>query len=146
MKAFHLDRTGSIREHAEIGLLKAHGLAEPAMAETLRAHYPHGLSYHGRAYFTENPLHGQFGIEAIFEYERRLHFPALPSRFESFFAAATLEELMFQWFPRLVPPYENGHVWEIEFEHAYWSGERSDAPMMEIIVKPPLTATRKVRF
>ncbi|WP_026021227.1 hypothetical protein [Paenibacillus senegalensis] len=111
-------------------------------------------------------------IENVFEYERRLHFPHRTSRFQSVFASRELSVVKI-WGDELDFPFGK-RLWEIEFDPSnyieldaawlifdyknpsfltaayyaqkYWSGEFSNSPKPELLIKPPIRFIREVQL
>lgn len=101
---YHLDRSGSLREGATLGLVSSASddllRAEGAGAAVARM-FPNGISQHGLRYlstvcsrvfnapfFNLGSLEGEPSlaiIEQTFELVRRADFPGMPSRFQSMF-------------------------------------------------------------
>lgn len=115
MIAYHVDRSGNLRAGQVIALVKPE-YAEPE-SKFITDLFPSGISKAGEAYLGElsplsdvcNPQSAPSGSfidllisstdttlqrfrELEFEYVRRLYFPHMPSRFQSFFGAKTIEE------------------------------------------------------
>jgi hypothetical protein len=100
-------------------------------------------------------------MEIAFEFIRKTYFPKLPSRFESVFAFETIEECknfqekypykeaennIFKFisdhkgykFDMYWLKFSNDYMGLIGNAFSYWSGEASDNPSWEIIVKLPV--------
>ncbi|HHX62151.1 MAG TPA: hypothetical protein GX707_15795 [Epulopiscium sp.] len=114
----------------------------------------------------------EFILENLLEYERLLKFPDKVSRFESFFASQTLDEALIWKSILSHNPLDKFTIWEVEFNHEnylhldsswlycdiynfsplytaffankYWSGETSENPKMELLIKPPIKIVKKV--
>lgn len=112
-------------------------------------------------------------IEFLAEEIRRASYPQRPSRFQSVFACKTIDEAEF--FIKTYPSYSapgvaqyQGDIWEVEgellfeadmqllklgdvwldalvFLHAYWLGQRSGDPFVELFLRPPVKVIRKVK-
>jgi hypothetical protein len=158
--------------HRRDGLAPGHVIAlehyaafPPELEAHLRVLFPDGLTRHGATYlgliperFEDSKQNGW--REAIFEFVRRSAAPDAPSRFQSVFACASLDEA--QIFRRSVCGGE-GSIYAVEagdafrvnmsllnesasylavFEaaHSYWRGERGFWPeAWEHLLIPPVT-------
>lgn len=88
MRAYHIDRKRILQSNMDVTLHKDITNSHPQLNEILHREFPNGLSNHGNQYFASQATqHSAGGIvyEDIFEYERQIHFPDSPSRFQSFF-------------------------------------------------------------
>lgn len=171
MIAYHVDRNNALKEGNIIELTK-----DPIKDQTglLCNFLPHdGLSNHGWHYLIDYKIQNTSGNKTeyyIMEYEleliRRAYFPNLISRFESFFAIPSIDEID-KWEGIFS---ENDTIWQIEFDESqsiirdsnllipgldlqthmfapissfvngyhYWSGVQSNNPRMELLIKPPI--------
>lgn len=129
--------------------------------------YPDGLSPHGWSYMTlrygaprltngENILPNEPIMELIFETVRQAHYELLPSRLQSYFAYATLEEAQaFAPDSMMISVRTNSYfkadqTWlNVSYQvavayynaHQYWQGQPSSTPVWEYLVTPPISAT-----
>lgn len=173
MKAFHIDRLGSLKAGQVLGLSDI-PITPIEAKRILDERYPAGLTMHGSRYFASSIPKSNEGsyrsqlIENIFEYERQLHFPHLPSRFQAIFATETIEECK-HWIDLL--GCHNAVIWEIEynsmpvkldatyltfdienlsfisaaiFASLYWGGKASDSPLWELLIPAPVTVIRQI--
>lgn len=174
-KAYHIDRLGLLKPNDLIELQLVNNINPEYLNEMLNIKYPLGLSNHGKTYcscLNTEKNKNSYLIETFVEYERLLNFPNKFSRFQSFFAAETLEECIY-W-NNILNPDNQFSVWEIEFEHdnflkldaswlkgdvskqfflyysdfacKYWSGAVSEKPSLELLIKPPIRIVRKVQL
>lgn len=170
MIAYHIDRDHQLKQGDVLGLY--HTSNEPSFLE--RKIFPDGLSYHGLHYINEEfqNIGGNRPSYYIMEYQleliRKCYFPSLPSRFQSFFALKSLDDVK-QWsdiFDITAP------IWTIEYDESqsiirdthllrpcfekqesndyfhlndsflyyynYWSGNNTPHPRLEILIKPPI--------
>ncbi len=130
------------------------------------------LSAHGKTYFYNQfvyngsgfSVHDSAVIEYTYELVRQIHFSKAPSRFQSFFAVESIEDAQ-----KLRNETFSGHgdIYEVECEdffkadmkllytgicfagnqilaNKYWSGESSDNPLWEILMKEPVRIIRKI--
>ncbi|MEK3699367.1 hypothetical protein NYE33_20555 [Paenibacillus sp. FSL R10-2199] len=172
MIAYHIDRLGSLKAGETIRLRDV-SLNPSILKDILDQRYPSGLSMHGDKYYATQANEGELQdilTENIYEYERRLHYPNLPSRFQSFFASETIETAMF-WVSRI--GLHNYNLWEVEFSEdkyvkldaawlgidknnlsfpvaayfseKYWSGVASENPQWELLIQPPVRIIRIVK-
>lgn len=171
MIAYHIDRNNTLKKGDVIELIK------PTIEDQtglLCNFLPHdGLSNHGWHYLIDYKLQNTNGNKTeyyIMEYEleliRKVYFPDLVSRFESFFAISSIDEIS-KWRGILS---ENDTIWQIEFDESqsimrdsnflipgldlqthmfepiisftngyrYWSGKKTNNPRMELLIKPPI--------
>jgi len=112
-------------------------------------------------------------IEIVAELTRRSNFPDCPSRLQSFFAFETVTDA--RVFASAYPAASEGEtkpdavIWEVESNgigfrgdmrwlsvgnswldllvntENYWGGLASDAPQWEMLLRPPVTITRRVQ-
>lgn len=81
MKLYHIDRSGHLSTNQILNLTK--GFYNKV---TDNEYYEDGLSSHGLYYYLEDADGRSFSIDAIFEYERLLHYPEKLSRYQAFYA------------------------------------------------------------
>ena len=176
MKAYHIDRNNSLFEGQIIELNKF----EDVDSFILRKMFPEGISYHGCHYLDESAQNIENNSPSfyILEYEleliRTAYFPNLISRYQSFFALETLDNIK-EWSGIL---NEDCTIWEVEFDdnnyikcdsnllypalnikdnqitfsannsfqygYAYWQGLSSKNPRYELLIKPPVKIIKKV--
>lgn len=170
MIAYHIDRDHQLKQGQVLGLY--HNLNELSFLE--RQMFPDGLSYHGLHYINEDiqNVGGNIPSYYIMEYEleliRKCYFPSLPSRFQSFFALKSLDDVK-QWsniWDTSAP------IWSIEYNESqsiirdsnllypgfekqefndyfhlnnsflyyynYWNGYNTPHPRLEILISPPI--------
>lgn len=179
MIAYHIDRGSTLFQNSNIELIKNITIDSAThLSSVIHSNYPDGLSYHGIRYYSNacnsSQLKGLYDFlkENILEYERRIHFPSLISRFQSLFAAANMEELdiwrsffnltsnsykIFKiayedknaikldasWIDKITPhSFLSSHY----YAKKYWSGEISSNPKMELLIKPPITVIERVEI
>ena len=78
--------------------------------------YPEGLSRWGNYLYPQRSNAQNAGMmvyETIYEYERRLNFPDLPSRFQSIFATKSIEDLKI-WLPTFQARNIPFFIWKID--------------------------------
>lgn len=176
MKAYHIDRDGTLQEGQIITLHKNN---EPSFLENTM--FSDGISYHGFHYLNESiqNVGGNQTSFYILEYEleliRKAYFPNLPSRFQSFFAIKSIDEIQ-KWDGIFS---KNCTIWEIEFDESnciirdskllipvlktgndiafspkdsflynyqYWNGYITKNPRREMLIKPPIKIIKKVQL
>lgn len=176
MIAYHVDREQSLAKGQIVGFYKNESDNSFMTANM----FPDGLSYHG-LHYTDESLQNVGGNNASFyilEYEleliRRIYFPNLPSRYQSFFAVENIDELK-KWGSILD---KNNTVWKIEFKdnnfikrdsnllipalsnsqnninfsakesffyyYSYWNGDTTSNPRFELLIKPPIKIIDKI--
>ena len=145
------------------------------MPEDIQAHlsliFPDGIADHGERYLLNgNANQREQGIELLWEYVRRAHFPHRPSRMLSAFAWRSVEEA--REFARRIDSV-GAPVWELsggeaftgnmtllnnsgsvvrtsQLAHAYWSGEAGPCveglapPVWEVLLTGPVIVQRLV--
>lgn len=170
MIAYHIDRTNSLTEGQIVRLFPV--ISEyPFMAHKM---FPNGISVHGFHYINEKVQHEGDNSPAFYtlEYEleliRRCYFPNLPSRYQSFFALESPDDIIL-W-KNMFP--SDCTIWEVEFDEEqcikrdarlltpsislnvpkpyasisesfyycglYWDGHFTDNPLPELLVVPPV--------
>lgn len=169
---YHIDRLNSLRVGQEINLMKFKDIScnNPSINAALQSQFDmfmkEGVSRHGDHYFATNPFFydTSYDIELIFEYERKLNFPELPSRFQSLFAVD--RENIFPMLYRLGALHKSVRIYEVEcnnyfkadmnllykgsnlintfYAKRYWSGENLSAPLYEYLLKLPVKVIRRV--
>ncbi|QBX23685.1 hypothetical protein Javan146_0008 [Streptococcus phage Javan146] len=78
--------------------------------------YPEGLSRWGNYLYPQRSNAQNAGMmvyETFYEYERRLNFPDLPSRFQSMFATKSIEDLK-MWLPTFQARNIPFFIWKID--------------------------------
>lgn len=176
MIAYHVDRENNLQKDQIITLYKN----DSDNSFFTNFMFPDGLSYHG-LHYTNETLQNIGGNQASFyilEYEleliRRSYFPNLPSRYQSFFAIKTVDEIS-KWNDIFDTSYV---IWKIEFEEAnyiirdsnmlysalkiennistfsaqnsflfgynYWKGHITSNPRFEMLIKPPIKIIEKM--
>ncbi len=94
-EAFLVDRAQALSEGATLDLTKHTDMDPPTLQGHVDGLFPDGVTRHGDFYFLGSHSQSQAiepNIELIYEYVRRACFPEVPSRFQSVFACATLDE------------------------------------------------------
>lgn len=173
MIAYHLDRSNTLKPGDEINLQIFNDIEPSYLNDILDVRYPLGLSRHGDQYYatqSRSEYPSSYLIESFFEYERQLHFPGCISRFQSFFAMKTIDEIP-PWIS-ILKPNPGYSIWEVEFSHdncsrhdsswlkldsnnpsalqlaycakQYWSGIPSKDPVWEFLIKPPIQILKKI--
>lgn len=112
-------------------------------------------------------------IEVLAEFIRRSYYPEKISRFQSFFACKTIRdaERFISLYPVKTPEGDiyRGDIWlvrcdKVSFEgdmtflglgdcwldaiinlHLYWTGKIGENPLIEVLLKPPITIVEKVK-
>lgn len=175
MYAYHIDRIGNLEVGQTIDIKKFNDLQPAILNSFLNERYPKGLSRHGQKYFAappvdqdEIPIHF---YELIFEYERQLNFPKMPSRLQSFFACETLADIDI-WIdflnlenPRIVevqystrnfkkldarlingePIEKYSNIKEAFQAKQYWRGKFSDNPLPELLICGEIQVSKIIR-
>lgn len=130
MIAYHIDRARTLRTGETIELIKpTSGI--PFIDDVMENRFPDGLSRFGMRYYAnqgaalldengqlnsiELPNINSYLIDNVFELERRISFPQMPSRMQCIFASESLEEAM-DWHKQL-PKNGDAPIWEIEIKH-----------------------------
>lgn len=169
MQAYHIDRSNTLTSGQIINLTPS---PNPSFLENCL--FPNGVSYHGFHYLDESVqnMGGNKPAYYVMEFEleliRRCFFPKLPSRFQSFFALKSLDELG-KWAGIL---NASSTIWLIEFDesqsvsldsnlliptlekhetedvfspqnsffyyYCYWNNCYSPNPRLELLIKPPI--------
>ncbi|KKC49541.1 hypothetical protein VE23_24905 [Paenibacillus sp. D9] len=170
MKAYHFDKANALKE-GQIIQLQQGSLAPIHLDELFKSHYSEGLSPHGISHYI-NPPSAILIIEILFEYERRLNFPHLLSRFQAFYACQDMDGIK-KWFEKF-PALHGRPVWEVEVRdeqpffsgdsqwldlgdeqnfvaaefraRSYWEGKMTASPVPEILIKPPVQVLQKIDF
>lgn len=186
MIAYHIDRSRTLFPGMKIDFMKP-TINPEFLSRTLHSSYPEGISMHGNYYFARQadsfidtggnlmPQKIQNAnahlIDNVFEYERRINFPQLPSRFQSIFCSETISEAR-KWIDALQLE-ETARIWEINYDHGqsvkldsgwlkgdlnnlsflvlshyatqYWSGVAyHEASCFESLVRLPVTVGRMI--
>src|SRR4051812_11421635 len=83
---FTVDRAGMLSEGTTIERVKWDDIESPQLQSHLNNLFPNGFTLHGERYLLKQVLPGScYLIEVVWEYVRRSHFFACPSRLESVF-------------------------------------------------------------
>lgn len=96
MKAYHIDRLKLLRPNQIIQIDKFYKAPLDELQTLISDYYPDGLSKHANQYYlhpTNEYNVGNSVYELLFEYERKLNFPELISRYQAFFALQTLDDV-----------------------------------------------------
>lgn len=180
MIAYHVDRLNSLSVGQTIELLNR-TYEDSAYSFAASMLFNSQLTSHGNAYIHDsNSPGGADTICSIIEYEtelvRQLYFPHMFSRFQSFFAVETLDDL-FSWNSCLISPEYK--VYQVKFDdcnyqkldasllpnglidvenfifspslnfqraYNYWSQQSSDAPQYELLIKPPVFIEKEIHL
>lgn len=156
---FHVDKLASCN-HGDTIQLQGPDAPWPELQDHLSSQFSSGLSAHGRTWLLDpnsEPLTRH--RELVFEFVRQAAFADRPSRFRSVFAFETIDDAKsFQNFYAIpgTPIWEvtatesfraNMMLLDIRWSglatsaaaHAYWAGDRGDAPeLWEILLRPPV--------
>jgi hypothetical protein len=119
---YTVDRVGNLSDGLEISLTKHEDIRPPELSLHVNKLYPDGVSAHGERYLLQSESRGNIAspaIELLFEYVRQSYFPDKPSRFQSFYACASVAEA--QEFKRLYGSANNS-IWEVKTDNNYFSG------------------------
>lgn len=170
MIAYHIDRSGKLQEEQIISFSNYSSDISTQL-------FDGKVSEHGKRYLTEcfAPDLVPFIIEYEFELIRQSSFPERFSRYQSFFALESIEDLIY-W-PELFKP--EFKIYEIEFHHnnvqkldasflkggpdlnfnlhwdpnwtfnaamQYWNGQTSEKPKPELLILPPVTVKTEKRL
>lgn len=174
MRYYHVDRLSTLTEGQIIQLVKWDDIDPPELQNQADILFPDGVSYHGNCYMLSSDWALQSNpnnrdpktIEIIYEYIRRSNFTDKPSRFQSFFALNTMDQVK-----RFKDKYDihNSSVWVVESDsvfkadmnllslgssplactylaHKYWQGEAGfdPNPFWEYLLKLPVTVLEKI--
>lgn len=178
MYAYHIDRHNSLIEGQTVNLNKyPSGNAEfTFFAEKM---FPQGISQHGYNYMCSTPKNSIQGETSftIMEFEleliRRSFFSNMPSRYQSFFAVESIENIRL-WLDIITSPFK---VYKIEFSKsqyeqfdsqllnlgllgydplsyspcldfskafAYWSQQSTPDPRYELLITPPIKVLKEI--
>lgn len=115
MYAYHIDRTSSDLYRPGDNLTASPVFTKYEETDSLlNEAFNNKLTRHGQQYLT-NPVNPNSPwdnfYETIFEYERKIKFPNLPSRYQSFFAIETLDDL--ELWKDILKLQGNEHIWKI---------------------------------
>lgn len=176
MIAYHIDRDNLLMPGQIINLNK--NIANPSFLEAQM--FPDGVSYHGMHYLDESLENvgcnkpSYYALEYELELVRKIYFPHLPSRYQSFFALKSLEDTK-QWDNVFDVP---STIWSIEFDESqcaacdsnllypsfarrdnqdifflkdsfryyydYWDGCQTQNPRIELLITPPVKILKRV--
>lgn len=145
------------------------------MVKIAKSYFPNGLSVFGADYLTEHLRYcrqDDFGyishsmtIDVFFELVRRIRFPSLPSRYESFFAWETEEEAKVfaakKWkqgeanifvvesdncckLDMSLLTLGNTYIEGFYFADKYWNKGQSDRPIWEYLLSFPVRVIGKI--
>lgn len=166
MRLYHIDRSMSLKENQIINTNELHSYVLRNKENLLINKISCELSPYGEFVFGNQASESQTSQvvnELIFEYERKLNFPNLPSRLQSFFAVRSIEDAKL-W----LELFGEAKIWEIDtldskfveldskyliggdisamstfkpalsVNHArmYWSGRESENPRNEVLISP----------
>lgn len=134
--------------------------------------FPAGLSVFGYRHMTPDQRFGEvprpkIDVEWQCDLVRRKHFSHLPSRYQAFFALASLSEAIAFRDSLIKATGTSGSIWEVEADaiyhrgdmrlispdnydqstlHAYWEGKAREGgtPVWECLVKPPIKMVQRV--
>lgn len=173
MIAYHIDRTCSLTP-SQIIELAPYPHENGSFSFMSKKFFQGNVSHHGFQYLADASLSSLPSTnESIIEYTtelvRQSFFPEMPSRFQSFFALETIEDLL-TWKDFLLTP--DAKIFEIEFKeeqcvkldsaflpnalystntlafspsqnfedaYKYWSMCHTEAPRYELLITPPVT-------
>ena len=166
MKLYHIDRTHRLSEGDVIKLFDDYKVTGPEGSKIrryVRKLYPDGITEHGNRYLFDGKV-GNWLLEAYLEAARLRSYPKAPSRFQSFFAVSA--DIIPQMRTR-ISANPSDPVFEVDSEHydvydmslidvlgdkdiggfatlqyfadKYWAKERSMVPLLEYLVRPPVT-------
>ncbi len=172
VKLYHIDRLGNIKVGQKVDYIKDIVIHRPFLkaecADIMQEYFPNGLSMHGKRFFLEGYNSASCGMDVIFEYERRLHYPEKLSRYEAFFAFD--EKGVQQFIEKKELDYEFFKVYEIDYDYYerhnmnfvsgwahfdtivkakyYWENRedynKDKEPIYEYLVKFPITIGKEV--
>jgi len=173
---FTVDRLGKLKASQVLDLQIYADVMPPVLQSLVDSLVPEGVSQHGEQYLLKNPNSqlkavANSPIEMFFELFRRARFPTRPSRYQSWFAAETLEEA--QAFRQKYGNPANS-IWEVEansffkanmsllkptnsmlcqayLAQCYWngsegpSGELKIPPFWEVLLMPPVKVIQEIK-
>lgn len=168
-KFFHFDRKSLLSEGDIINLTKYTDISPDYLQKHIDKYYPSGFTGHGEYYLLQGTSASKLinpNIEIFFEYVRRAYYKNKPSRFQSFFAFNSMEEVV-KFIDKF--QYKSGKLWEVECEksysadmsllnigssiltysynaHLYWEGKSSDDPIWEVLLAPPVNIIQEVKL
>jgi len=165
---YHLDRTGnSLQSGQVLELIPLTLRGRPESEASLKERFPKGVTRFGIDIIHERLESAALEREIKLEAVRLAHYPHRPSRSVSVFGCKQLEDMdgvRGQFFP-FGHQGPRGRIWKIEgwsiFEanmnvfidyfsnmtaaaHAYWSQEESERPLIEYLLKPPVTVLEEI--
>lgn len=169
MRYYTLDRTGRLSEGMILGLVRHLDVQPDFLLKHVDEMFPEGVTEHGNSYFLRGsrPANSvESAIELLFEYVRRSHYPDRPSRFQSVFAFASVEETQTFRKKHGKPTHV---IWEVEATlsfkgnmglltlasslltlswraHEYWRGQpgKGVPELWECLLVPPVTIVRPI--
>jgi hypothetical protein len=165
---YYLDRTGTSLQRRQILQLQEFALpGRPVEESALLARFPNGLSRFGldiiHARLALAAFEREFTLEAI----RIAHYPDRPSRCVAVFGFKNLEAMHGvggQFFPFGNQGWR-GRIWPVQrcsvcqadmnlfidqfgdmtgAARAYWSQEKTEAPLIEHLLAPPVTVLKEI--
>lgn len=172
LKLYHIDRSGYLREGQKISLQNDIEIRKDFLKKDanrfLKEYFPNGLSFHGRHYFIDGYENKSMGMDIIFEYERRLHYPEKLSRYEALFAFnedgvkdfILMKELDWEFYKIYEVEYESYERHNMNFVRGwgqldtmvsakfYWENlpdyDKNRKPVYEYLLKMPVQIKREV--
>ena len=172
LKLYHIDRSGYLKEGQKILLQNDIEIRKDFLKKDankyLKEYFPNGLSSHGRHYFIDGYENKSIGMDIIFEYERRLHYPEKLSRYEVLFAFnedgvkdfILMKELDWEFYKIYEVEYEMYERHNMNFVRGwgqldtmvsakfYWENlpdyDKNRKPVYEYLLKMPVQIKREV--
>lgn len=169
MKLYHVDRSNNLFEGKVINLFNDYTLTGEygeEICDRVKLLYTEGISEHGDRYLFDGK-YPDWIFECYLENMRLQLFPHCLSRFQSFFALSC--EYVDPFLSKLNIHKDSVQIFEIDSEncfpydmniidklispgvgvtqyHAYryWSGDRSECPLIEYLLPLPITIGKKV--
>ena len=164
---FYADRSRTLGPGTELGLIAPpHNLVPPGLNSLVQDLFPNGVTNHAQWLWRSIDVYGLH--ESLFEYVRRGEFADKPSRFESIFGFAQLDDARTFLARYPVKGVFGGNVLRVEGEsrhrgnlalfdvimnpghailgaRAYWSGRPGLAPALwEHLLSPPVQVLDRV--
>jgi hypothetical protein len=148
LELYHIDRNNRLQENQTITLFNDYSLnfgdkiLEDEISKTINNQYQSGITQHGNSWLFSANYPSNL-IETSFELIRQLHYPGMPSRFQSVFGvdkeniekmilsigAQNLNFKIFRVLSGEVVKLDMGllkganYITTTYFAHKYWSGE-----------------------